>query len=163
VITRVLVTGMSGTGKSTLLAELSRRAHRVLDTDDPGWSEDVTSPEGSGKERLWCEDRMDSLLSEDGAEWLFVSGCVSNQVRFYDRFDAVVLLSLPPEPLLERIATRVTNPFGKAPAERERILRDLRTVEPLLRAGATAEIRTDRPLSEIADAVEAIARRTATG
>ena len=33
----MLVTGMSGTGKSTVLAELGRRGHRVVDTDAPGW------------------------------------------------------------------------------------------------------------------------------
>ncbi len=59
---------------------------------------------------------------------------MSNQGRFYDRFDAVVLLSLPAGMLLDRLATRVTSPFGKDPAERERILHDLRTVEPQLRA-----------------------------
>jgi predicted ATPase len=33
----VLATGVSGSGKSTVLAELGRRGHRVTDTDDPGW------------------------------------------------------------------------------------------------------------------------------
>ena len=63
--------------------------------------------------------------------------------------------------LLDRLATRVTNPFGKDPAERERILHDLRTVEPQLRATATTEIRTDQPLRDVVDAVEAVARRAA--
>jgi len=35
-VTRVLVTGMSGTGKSTVLGELRRRGHRVVDTDYDG-------------------------------------------------------------------------------------------------------------------------------
>jgi len=155
-VPRVLVTGMSGTGKSTVLGELARRGHRVVDTDSGGWSEDVTSPDGSGSEQLWREDRMSALLAEDVAAPLFVSGCTSNQGKFYDRFDAVVLLSLPVEVLLERVASRVTNPFGKDPAERERILRDLDTVEPLLRATSTAEIEATRPLGEIVDAVEAL-------
>jgi dephospho-CoA kinase len=30
----VLVTGMSGTGKSAVLAELERRGHRVVDKDE---------------------------------------------------------------------------------------------------------------------------------
>jgi dephospho-CoA kinase len=30
---------MSGTGKSSVLAELGRRGYRVVDTDDPGWRE----------------------------------------------------------------------------------------------------------------------------
>ena len=40
----VLVTGMSGAGKSTVLAELERRGHRVVDTDVPGWCEEVPRP-----------------------------------------------------------------------------------------------------------------------
>src|SRR4051794_7170333 len=36
---RILVTGMSGTGKSSVLAELGRRGYRVVDTDDAGWRE----------------------------------------------------------------------------------------------------------------------------
>jgi broad-specificity NMP kinase len=109
----MLVTGMSGTGKSTVLAELARRGYRVVDTDDDGWSEDVPLPDGSGVEHLWREDLMSALLAQDGDETLFVSGCTSNQSSFYDRFDAVMLLTAPTEVLLERLATRTTNPFGK--------------------------------------------------
>jgi shikimate kinase len=156
-VPRVLVAGMSGTGKSTVLVELAKRGHRVVDTDYGGWSEEVPLPDGSGLEQLWSEDRMSALLAEDVAGTLMVSGCVSNQEKFYDRFDAVVLLSVPVEVLLERIASRDTNPFGKDPAERERILRDLETVEPLLRATSTAEIDATRPLHEVVDAVESVA------
>jgi shikimate kinase len=151
------VTGMSGTGKSTVLAELAERGHRVVDTDYDGWCEDVASPDGSGSERLWREDRMSALLAEDVAGPLIVSGCTSNQGKFYDRFDAVVLLSVPVDVLLERVASRVTNPFGKNKLERERIMRDLDTVEPLLRATSTAEIDATQPLHEVVDAVEALA------
>ena len=44
----VLITGMSGTGKSAALAELERRGHRVVDTDYDDWIEDVRLPDGSG-------------------------------------------------------------------------------------------------------------------
>lgn len=158
-VTRVLVTGMSGTGKSRVLGELARRGHRVVDTDYGGWSEQVTSPDGADVEQLWREDRMDALLAQEVSGCHFVAGCVSNQGQFYDRFAAVVLLSVPVDVLLKRIATRVTNPFGKDPAERERILADLHAVEPLLRRSATVEIDTDRPLHEVVDAVEAVAQR----
>jgi dephospho-CoA kinase len=43
-MTRVLITGMSGTGKSTALAELARRGHRVVDADLSAWSIEVASP-----------------------------------------------------------------------------------------------------------------------
>ena len=54
-LTRVLITGMSGTGKSTALAELARRVHRVVDADLPAWSIELASPDGSGAEQFWRE------------------------------------------------------------------------------------------------------------
>lgn len=152
------MTGMSGTGKSTVLAELARRGHRVVDTDYDDWSEEVPLPDGSGYEQLWHEDRMNALLAQDGEGPLFVSGCTSNQSTFYDRFDAVVLLTATTDVLLERLATRTTNPFGKDPAERDRILKDIATVEPWLRRTATLEISTDAPLGDVVDVIEALAR-----
>ena len=93
---KVLVTGMSGTGKSSALLALGRRGHRVVDTDAPGWTEWVASSEElGGGEWLWVEDRMTELLCLDEPRTLFVQGCVRNQAKFYDRFDAVVLLSAP--------------------------------------------------------------------
>ncbi len=151
----MLVTGMSGTGKSSALAELARRGHEVVDTDHGNW---IT--EAPNSERLWREDQMGELLAGHQEGVLFVSGCVANQGRFYPRFDAVVLLSAPTEVILERVATRGTNDFGKADAERARILSDLATVEPLLRRGATAEIDTRAPIDEVVDALERIALAT---
>jgi hypothetical protein len=54
-------------------------------------------------------------------------------------------------------AERDTNEFGKSDAERDRILDDLAKVEPVLRAGAIAEIDTRVPLDEVVDALERIA------
>jgi len=155
-VRRVLVTGMSGTGKSSVLRELARRGHRVVDTDEPGWTDEVPDPEGRGTERVWNEDRMSALLGEPPTPSLFVAGCAPNQGRFYDRFDAVVLLSVARDVLLDRVARRTTNGYGKDPVERAWILEDLATVEPLLRATATTEIDTDRPLTEVAGLLEAV-------
>jgi dephospho-CoA kinase len=151
-MTVVLVTGMSGAGKSAALAELERRGHRVVDTDYGGWTEGEP-----GAERLWDEDRMEALLDEHDEGALFISGTADNQGTFYPRFDAVVLLSAPAEVILERIGKRESNDFGKTDAERQLILSDLAKFEPLLRAGATAEIDTRAPLEEVVDALERIA------
>jgi shikimate kinase len=156
-VTAILVTGMSGTGKSTVLTELGRRGHRVVDTDYDGWTAEIPSSGETGTERLWREDRMDALLREHRDGVLFVSGCVANQGTFYPRFDAVVLLSAPGDVILGRVARRHTNPYGKTEAERDLILHHLATVEPLLRAGATAEIDAGAPIEQVADALERIA------
>jgi dephospho-CoA kinase len=158
----VLVTGMSGTGKSTALVELARRGHRVVDTDYGGWIEDVPSPDGHGSEPLWREDRMEALLGEHDGGALFISGCVANQGKFYPRFDAVVLLSAPADVILGRMAVRDTNDFGKTDAQRDQIVDDMASVEPLLRAGATVEIDTRVQLDDVVDELERIAG-TVTG
>lgn len=153
-----LITGMSGTGKSTVLRELARRGHRVVDLDDEGWSVEVPTGDGGDLEQVWDEDRVGRLLAESGDTPLVVSGCASNQGRFYDRLATVVLLSAPAEVMLQRIATRDTNRFGKEPHERGRILQDLAEIEPLLRATSTVELDASRPLAEVVDAVEELLR-----
>jgi predicted ATPase len=153
---KVLVTGMSGTGKSSALSELASRGYRTVDTDEPGWSVWVEDPsESGGGEWLWVEKRMESLLACEDDGPLFVSGCVRNQGAFYDRFDAVVLLSAKAEIILGRIATRTAHDYGKSPHERALILEQLKTVEPLLRQGATHELDAGRPLADVvADLIE---------
>lgn len=147
---------MSGTGKSTALNLLSEQGYRVVDTDVGGWIEEVPVP--AGVERQWREDRIDALLTEHerSGEPLFIAGTVW-QHKFYSRFDHVVLLSAPVEVMLERIAARDTNPFGKTIEERERIVVDTTEVVPLLRSAATLEIDTSRPLPDVIAQLAALA------
>ena len=142
-VKRVLLTGMSGTGKSSVIQALSARGFKAVDTDD-GWCEQLPD----GRQR-WREDAIGQLLDTDDADVLFVAGCEQNQVRFHPRFDLIILLSAPAEVLVERLASRTSNPFGKSPGDLDRVLDDLRAVEPLLRTVADHEIRTTKPLSDV--------------
>ena len=155
------MTGISGTGKSSALAELGRRGYRVVDTDDPGWRDyreyEEPSDELHRGEWLWVEERMTSLLDSDDGRSLFVEGCSTNQSKFYERFNAVVLLSAPADVILDRVAGRTTNNYGKTPLERAMILDDLANVEPLLRASCTHELDASRPLDEVVADLIAIA------
>ena len=134
---------MSGVGKSTLLAELSRRGYETVDTDYGGWHR----PDGT-----WDERRMGALL--DRLATVVVSGTAENQGRFYDRFHHVVLLSAPLAVLIERVVGRSNNPYGKTAEQQADIERYVREVEPLLRRGATVTLDGRRPVGELADVVE---------
>jgi len=146
---------MSGTGKSTVLTELERRGFAVVETDVAPWSE--WSEEDGGF--VWREELIEELLDREYETTLYISGTVSNQGRFYPRFDAVVLLSAPSDVLLSRIESRTTNEFGKSSEERERIIRDIAQVEPLLRATATHEVDATQPVAAVVAELVAIGNR----
>jgi dephospho-CoA kinase len=147
IVKRVLLTGMSGTGKSSVIEALAARGYKAVDTDD-GWCE----PLPDGRQR-WREDAIEQLLATEDADVLFVAGCEENQIRFHPRFDVIILLSAPAEILAERLASRTGNRYGKAPGELRRVFDDLRAVEPLLRKAAGYEISTTIPLSDVVTAV----------
>ncbi len=140
---RILLTGMSGTGKSSVIEKLVARGYKAIDTDD-GWSE--LQPDGP---QLWREDAMQSLLTTEDAAVLFVAGCEENLAKFLPQFDHVVLLTAPLVILVERLATRTNNAYGKSTEEFRRFLDDVQNVEPLLRRVADHEVPTTAPLDEV--------------
>ena len=139
---RILLTGMSGTGKSTILAALAHRGYRIVELEG-----DWCVPQTDGTQ-LWDEPKVRALLDSDAGETLIVAGCEANMGAFIPEFDRVILLSAPREVIIERLLTRDTNAFGKSPDERDRVLRDLDEVEPRLRRVADVEIDTSGSLDE---------------
>ena len=78
------------------------------------------------------------LLATEDAEVLFVVGSDDAQVLFYPDFDQIVLLRAPRDVMVERLASRANNPFGKSPEELARILADRRDVRAVDAAGSDA-------------------------
>jgi dephospho-CoA kinase len=155
---RILLTGMSGTGKSTLVGELAARGHWAIDADCDELSEWVASddtldtagsPVEPGRDWVWREGRIQDLLSAEDAGVLFLSGCAPNMGKFLHQFDEVVLLSAPADLIVERLRTRTGNQYGKRPEEVARVLDLIETVEPLLRRAAGHEIDTSAPIDEV--------------
>ncbi len=145
---RVLLTGMSGVGKSTVAERLSDLGFKVVETDYGGFS--VVDDQG---DHHWDVDRVRHLLATEDADVLFVVGSDDAQVLFYPDFDHVVLLSAPREVMVERLTSRTNNPFGMSSEELAKILADLETFEPLMRRDATHEIDTSKPLDRVIDEI----------
>lgn len=149
--TIIFVTGMSGTGKSTVLDVLARKGWASIDTDFGNWM--ILSDDG---DLIWDEPRIEALLdSVPPSGRLAISGTVRNQTRFRDRFDAIILLSAPLDTMLRRVAARDTNPYGGTEAQREEIRHYTQTILPLLRASADLELDTSTLDPErVAEAIE---------
>ena len=140
----VLLTGMSGTGKSTLIAELRRRGHTAHDADDDGFSE----PRDDGRWG-WRADRVAALLAKPQDGPAFFAGCSEEQADL--AFDVRVLLTAPEPVLVERLRAR--GGYGSGEHELAQVLGDRAEVEPLLRRSADLVLDTPVPPAELADAV----------
>ena len=155
---RVLITGMSGAGKSSVIRELIRRGHDARDLDTPEWSEWVDAGASddltpiAGKDWVWREDRVRSLLS-GASRTLFVSGCAANMSRLYPLLDVIVLLSAPIDTLGARLAAREGGSYGHSADDRRKVEALVETIEPLLRKSAHHEVKTTGPVSATVDAI----------
>lgn len=164
---RILLTGMSGTGKSTVVDELARRGYKAVDLDNDAFSEWVPFSAEPGatdsaveadRDWVWREDRVHALLATEDADLLFVSGCAANMGKFLPQFDQVILLSAPAGVIVKRLAARTNNAYGKRPEEAARVLGLIDTIEPLLRKVAGHEIDTSAGLDAVVEHVLRCAR-----
>jgi dephospho-CoA kinase len=153
-VKRILLTGMSGTGKSTLISRLAGLGFKAIDLDSEGFCEwDVHGNE------LWLEDRVQRLLAAEDGDALFVAGCAENQVKFYPQLDLIVLLTAPADVMIERLNTRTDNLYGKHPDETARILEQKETIEPLLRRSATVEVDSSAPVEQVLSVIIGLTRQ----
>jgi dephospho-CoA kinase len=145
-VLRILITGMSGVGKSALVQELRHRGYTAYDSDDDGFTE-PREHGGWG----WRLDLVQALFDQSGDRVLFFSGCSEEQALFH--FDLRVLLTAPEAVIVERLKDRTTNSYGKKDDELERVLSDQRMVEPLLKRTADIVIDTTLPIEQAGDLV----------
>lgn len=135
----IFVTGLSGVGTSSALEELEKEGYNVVDTDY-GYVRLIKN-EGV-EERVWDEEKITQLLEQNKQSHLFISGCYSNQGKFYNHFDYVVLLKADLNVMLDRINKRTSHNYGKSPEERAEVLDSYENVLPLLEKSSDIIIDT---------------------
>ncbi len=146
---QIYLTGMSGTGKSSIIENLRTRGYCAIDTDYDNWK--VFSEVES--DWILNEEKLLALL-ETTKKPLFISGCCSNQSKFYKYFDHVVLLSTSLETILDRVSKRQSNTYGKTVEERNEIIWNFENIQPLLKEKADIEYDTQKlNIEQITDAL----------
>lgn len=75
----------------------------------------------------------------------------------------MVLLSAPVKVLLNSVAVRSKNPYGREADQRAEIIRYVATVQPLLRRGATIELDARLSPAELADIIKGLVAAAPVG
>lgn len=174
----VWLTGSAGVGKSTVCEALREQGVAAVDADWDGynhWFDRRTGevivdppdpvPEGWLDRYGWqIEVAMVESLALDAEDRVVVlCGTVENEVDVWGLFDLVICLVVDDQTLIDRLAARTTNSFGKHAEELAAVLKWNQSAEATYRESGAEIIDADAPLESVVDAIlalveEAVAR-----
>lgn len=132
---KIYITGVAGTGKSSVITELNKRGIDAFDIDNRDMCYWIDRNEnmaeyktGIGKE--WIEkhdyicntEKLRKLIDSQRSDLVFISGISDNQNEYIDWFDKIILLQCDKDRLRNRLETRNTNDFAKEKSEQEFVL-----------------------------------------
>jgi len=139
---KVLITGISGTGKSTVAKALAEQEYKTIDVDKVDglchWFHRETGVVVDYKAELnaefvkshaWLCDRkkLEQLISSN--KTVLVFGMADNFNELEELFDKTILLQCSPEMFLDRIMQREDNEFGKHPEIQQLLLETYKEFE----------------------------------
>jgi broad-specificity NMP kinase len=161
---RILVTGFSGVGKSTVTAELKKLGHTAYDLDQveglftgihqvtgevmEQW--DNLDPD-TGKNLRWmCDkEKLRKLIAGEPADVAFYCGSASNIFDLLELFDQTIVLIASHDTIRHRLTTRTSNDYGRTKEVQDHILkRKDEGDQKLVECGAIA-IDTHQPVERV--------------
>jgi AAA domain len=172
----VYVTGISGSGKSTVRAELRARGFVAHDVDEDGYKSWYRRDSGTParEQRAWVDadrpwqrrywlrvDRAKVVCLAADAKAaggpVFLCGTGPNDDEIWDLFDVVVNLTIGETVLKHRLGTRTNNDYGKHPEDLADIVGWNSVVAENMRAWGAVIIDAERPLAVVVDDVVRVA------
>ena len=147
-MSKILLTGMSGVGKSTVLKALCSPNTICVDLDESMW---MVTDQDTGKRCIAVPELL-SWLKQQDAQNVVLAGCESNQGGLYPYLDSVIVMTAPLEVMRSRILERA-NPYGKSENEWRQIQEDVLNVEPLLKKRCSCVCNTDKPVAKVLDEI----------
>ena len=173
-----LVTGVSGTGKSTVLGELRARGCLARGVDEDGYADWVSRRTGAAERVPRDDPAFDIHDWYQGHDWVlnprrvgvlsraaarcaapvFLCGNALGEGDAWPLFDRVVALVADVPTIERRLAARAGD-YGKAPEELAMILGWHNGFEERYRRFGAVIVDATRSLPEVADQVLAAARR----
>jgi len=167
----ILVTGISGSGKSSVMEELRYRGFEAHGTDEHGlgcWEDIETGrivdmPEDLSEAQLhewfannkWVykEDEI-KKLSQRASETtndIYVCGTTSDEWKVWGYFNKIFALTVDPDTAKDRIVSRTNNSFGKDEKELADILKWHKEAPDSYRRHSAVLIDAARKLDSVVD------------
>ncbi len=166
---KFFITGVSGTGKSTVGEELARRDIPIIDLDHVKdlckWINQDTGERaywqpGIGREffeknRYICDKEMlkSMIDSHEGKEAVGVVGLADNLGDIIGLFDKFFLFQCLEETFLKRITERKNHNFGKDDSEKEMLLSWYKDYEKEMLDKGAILINTEVPVNAVVEKI----------
>ena len=163
---KYLITGVAGTGKSSVARQLQKRGYAAYDTE-VGFSYHINKKTGEravypthpslqwyeSHERIFNERVLNNLFKKHAHEPLFICSLTANQKKYYPSFDKIFLLTADDDSLIKRIGQRTDNHFGKHPLELQRVINRHQTFDNELKATGAVIIDSNQPIDKVTDQI----------
>lgn len=144
-----LISGLPGTGKTSVCLELKNRGYKAIDADrtlavknNAGW--------------VWEIDKFESATNVVDSDFIFVCGSAKNRDDFMDRFEKIFILNVDDETMKYRLKNRTNNNFGKDPQVLARQIANNSGVKSYSEKRGRIVIDATNPLSDAVDQIIAI-------
>jgi adenylate kinase family enzyme len=160
----ILITGITGSGKSSLCSELRKRGYKAYDIENmhnlfnmvhkkTGKIADKYDKDNLEwvKQHDWICDKnkLQELVRKNAKGIVFYCGTASNLDELLFLFDKIFLLKVSPEILRERLNTRKSNDFGRTPEVQEWVLEWKDWWENHMHEKGAININANRDLQEV--------------
>ncbi len=159
------VTGVPGTGKSTVQQALQQRGYEAHDIDEPDFGgpvnkatgESTTVPPIEERSPNWFDEHewrisrpaIEDLKARSEGKNVYLCGTATTENLVWDLFDKVLYLNIDEETLKSRIATRADNDFGKTENELQLILERYKSAKQNLSKLNLTLIDATKPISQV--------------
>ncbi|HYF97051.1 MAG TPA: AAA family ATPase [Patescibacteria group bacterium] len=167
----VLVTGITGTGKSTVCKELIKLGYEAYDIESiPGLfamydkhtgqllKEDINDDLELTKKGYWiCDkEKLKDLIDKQNDDLAFYCGTGTHIYKVMDLFSQVILLQIPDKITRQRLSKRSAGEYGNRPEIQDWIMTWKNEAEEEILAKGAISIDATKVPQEVAKAIIAV-------